>query len=233
MVALVGVSSQDRIAETGKLDEPTARRYLVQLAAAVAHCHALNVYHRDLKPENILLDEYDRVKVADFGLAALAHQVREDASFLQHTKCGSLMYAAPEVLLSSAESGYDAAKADVWSLGIILYSMLSGALPFRMALPHKCPRYAIVHQRGMRLLCEANGFSQKATELLSAMLDPNPSQRLTAAEILTSAWATSSPAAPPVHARHLRSLFPLRRALPPEPKLEPSAACAWCAARRV
>merc|ERR1719408_920253 len=123
----------DRIAESGKLDDSTARQYLVQAAAAIAHCHAQNVFHRDLKPENILLDANNTVKVADFGLAALAHRVREDASFLQHTKCGSLMYAAPEVLLSSAESGYDAAKADVWSLGIILYSMLSGALPFRVA----------------------------------------------------------------------------------------------------
>ena len=88
------------------------------------------------------LDGADNVKIADFGLAALAYgrsapigaTVHEDASFLQHTKCGSLMYAAPEVLASTKESGYDAAKADVWSLGIILYSMLSGALPFEVAL---------------------------------------------------------------------------------------------------
>ncbi len=88
------------------------------MAQAIGHCHALNVYHRDLKPENILLDDNDQVKIADFGLAAMVHQVREDASFLRHTKCGSLMYAAPEVLLSDASRGYDAAKADIWSLGI-------------------------------------------------------------------------------------------------------------------
>ena len=180
----------DRIAECGRLDEPTAQCYLVQMARAVAHCHAHNVYHRDLKPENILLDEYDQVKIADFGLAALAHQVREDASFLQHTKCGSLMYAAPEVLVSTEQTGYDAAKADVWSLGIILYSMLSGALPFRMAVASKCPRYAIVQQRGVRILCEANAFSPDATELLCAMLDPDPSKRISAKEILTSTWVS-------------------------------------------
>ena len=179
----------DRIAECGKLDEDTARSYLVQMARAVSHCHALNVFHRDLKPENILLDEHDQVKIADFGLAALAQSVREDASFLQHTKCGSLMYAAPEVLSSSEQNGYDAAKADVWSLGIILYSMLSGALPFRMALASKCPRYAIVEQRGVRILCEANGFSPAVTDLLVAMLDPRPATRLSAAGILTSPWA--------------------------------------------
>ena len=181
----------DRIAECGRLDEQTARAYLVQMADAIAHCHAKSVYHRDLKPENILLDEHNVVKIADFGLAALAHQVREDASFLQHTKCGSLMYAAPEVLTSNEMSGYDAAKADVWSLGIILYSMLSGALPFRMAMASKCQRYAIVQQRGVRILCEANGFTPDATDLLCAMLDPNPSHRISAAQILRSPWCAA------------------------------------------
>ena len=80
--------------------------------------------------------------------------------------------------------------------------MLSGALPFRMALPNKCPRYAIVAQRGVRLLCEANSFSEDATALLSAMLDPNPSTRISAAEILTSAWAAPV-TAPPAHVQPL------------------------------
>ena len=81
----------DRIAECGKLDDDIARRYLIEMAHAISYCHALNVFHRDLKPENILLDAEDRVKIADFGLAAMVHRVREDASFLRHTKCGSLM----------------------------------------------------------------------------------------------------------------------------------------------
>ena len=119
------------------------------------------MFHRDLKPENILLDDNDNVKIADFGLAALAQQTREDASFLQHTKCGSIMYAAPEVLVSSAQTGYDAAKADVWSLGIDLYSMLSGALPFRMAVPHKCPRYAIVQQRESESSARRTGSARR------------------------------------------------------------------------
>ena len=190
------VRVQDRIAESGKLDEATARQYLTQAASAVAHCHALSVFHRDLKPENILLDENDSVKIADFGLAALAHQVQEDASFLQHTRCGSLMYAAPEVLASNAQNGYDAGKADVWSLGVILYSMLSGALPFRMAMPNKCPRFALVLQRGMRVLCEANGFSPESTDLLASMMEPDPDKRISAAEVLTSGWVTQS--APPL-----------------------------------
>ncbi|EOD42155.1 hypothetical protein EMIHUDRAFT_414421, partial [Emiliania huxleyi CCMP1516] len=164
----------DRIAECGKLEEDQARQYLVQMALAIEHCHGLNVYHRDLKPENILLSQQDRVKIADFGLAAMVGQVREDASFLRHTKCGSLMYAAPEVLVSDASRGYDAAKADIWSLGVILYSMLSGALPFQVANARKCTRYAVVEERGMAVLCDASGFSADASSILVAMLEPNP-----------------------------------------------------------
>ena len=199
----------DRIAECGKLPDAAARRYLTQMVRAVAHCHAQNVYHRDLKPENILLDGADNVKIADFGLAALAYgrsapigaTVHEDASFLQHTKCGSLMYAAPEVLASTKESGYDAAKADVWSLGIILYSMLSGALPFKVAVPHKCARFALVQQRGSaRVLCEANGFSPDATALIEQMLALDPRRRLSAADVLKFPWVGDyqTPPAPSV-----------------------------------
>ena len=81
------------------MDEAVARRYFSQMASAMDHCHARNVFHRDLKPENILLDGEDNVKIADFGLASmLSKNVEGDSSFLNHTKCGSLMYAAAAFL---------------------------------------------------------------------------------------------------------------------------------------
>ena len=112
------------------------------MVSAMQHCHARSVFHRDLKPENILLGgaSLDEIKIADFGLAALLSQVDhgDGGHFLNHTKCGSIMYAAPELLLSNERVGYDPATADIWSLGVILYSMLAGALPFKVA-PNPSP----------------------------------------------------------------------------------------------
>uniref|UniRef100_A0A7S0IXS4 Protein kinase domain-containing protein n=1 Tax=Calcidiscus leptoporus TaxID=127549 RepID=A0A7S0IXS4_9EUKA len=178
----------DRIAEIGQLEEKVAQRYLFQIASALDYCHKSNVFHRDLKPENVVLDEHDNIKVCDFGLAATMKQVQEDASYLRHTRCGSVMYAAPEVLTSNAQTGYAAAKADVWSLGVILYAMLAGALPFQVAHASKCSRFAAVVERGMASLCEANHFSAEATALICGMLERSASERYTMEQVLESEW---------------------------------------------
>ena len=83
-----------RLKREGRFSVERVRLYAAEIGLGLGHLHSLDMIYRDLKPENILLDEHDCVKVADFGLAALAHRVREDASFLTHTKCGSLMCAA-------------------------------------------------------------------------------------------------------------------------------------------
>src|SRR4051812_21161478 len=90
--------------------------------------HSRGVYHRDLKPENLLLDEAENLKVADFGLSVVADYARTDG--LLHTTRGTLAYVAPEVI---GKKGYDGAKADIWSCGVILYVLLAGFLPFQDA----------------------------------------------------------------------------------------------------
>jgi len=181
----------DRIAECGGLEEADARRYFVQILLALRHCHQNRIYHRDLKPENILLDEEDNAKVADFGLAAVFKDVRSDASFLQHTKVGSVMYAAPEVLTSTASTGYDASCADMWSLGIILFSMLSGTLPFECAAASRCKRYAAVLQQGIQVMCPEH-LSEHVSLLLSRLLHPDPRQRFTPEQALNCDWVRES-----------------------------------------
>eukprot|EP00908_Phaeocystis_cordata_P000333 Transcript_10355.p1 GENE.Transcript_10355~~Transcript_10355.p1 ORF type:complete len:416 (+),score=183.65 Transcript_10355:604-1851(+) len=172
--------------------EEMARQYFGQMASAMEHCHARSVFHRDLKPENILLggESLDEIKIADFGLAAMLNSAckGDSGDFLNHTKCGSIMYAAPELLMSNERTGYDAATADIWSLGVILYSMLAGALPFKVALPSRCPRFAWVQQHGLGPICEHLGLSPPASALLQGMLRPVGAERLTLSQILESAW---------------------------------------------
>ncbi|CAE6188612.1 unnamed protein product [Arabidopsis arenosa] len=162
----------------GRLKEEVARKYFQQLISAVTFCHARGVYHRDLKPENLLLDENGNLKVSDFGLSAVSDQIRQDGLF--HTFCGTPAYVAPEVL---ARKGYDAAKVDIWSCGVILFVLMAGYLPFHdrnvMAMYKKiyrgefrCPRW----------------FSAELTRLLSKLLETNPEKRFTFPEIMENSW---------------------------------------------
>ncbi|WCJ27219.1 CBL-interacting protein kinase 12 [Euphorbia peplus] len=162
----------------GRLKEEVARKYFQQLISAVAFCHARGVFHRDLKPENLLLDENGDLKVSDFGLSAVSDQIRQDGLF--HTFCGTPAYVAPEVL---ARKGYDAAKVDIWSCGVILFVLMAGYLPFHdqnvMVMYKKiyrgefrCPRW----------------FSPELIKLLMKLLDINPETRITFNEIMENRW---------------------------------------------
>ncbi|CAM0883040.1 unnamed protein product [Alopecurus aequalis] len=168
----------NKIVKAGKLSEDAARRYFHQLISAIDYCHSRGVYHRDLKPENLLLDENENLKVSDFGLSALADCTRQDG--LLHTTCGTPAYVAPEVL---SRKGYDGAKADIWSSGIILFVLVAGYLPFHEVnliemyrkiskAEFKCPRY----------------FSADLKDLLQKILDPDPSTRITISRIKRNAW---------------------------------------------
>jgi 5'-AMP-activated protein kinase catalytic alpha subunit len=104
------------------LPERDVRVFFQQIIEGVDHAHRSLVAHRDLKPENVLLDANRVVKVADFGLSNLMKDGR-----LLRTNCGSLNYAAPEII---GRRPYEGTALDVWSCGVILYTMLVGALPF-------------------------------------------------------------------------------------------------------
>ncbi|XP_054777923.1 CBL-interacting serine/threonine-protein kinase 12-like [Prosopis cineraria] len=162
----------------GRLKEEVARKYFQQLISAVEFCHARGVYHRDLKPENLLLDENGDLKVSDFGLSAVSDQIRQDGLF--HTFCGTPAYVAPEVL---ARKGYDGAKVDLWSCGVILFVLMAGYLPFHdqnvMAMYKKiyrgvfrCPKW----------------FSPELGLLCTRLLDTNPETRISIPEIMENKW---------------------------------------------
>ena len=139
---------------------------------AVDHCHKEHVVHRDLKPENILLD-HGNVKIADFGFS---RTFDPDGSLLS-TCCGSVGYAAPELLLGEK---YIGPAADVWSVGVILYTCICGVGPFQL-------------EEGMSKEVETRMLSGNfvrspllddfQVQLFERMFDPKPANRITIPEI--------------------------------------------------
>ncbi|GKV02284.1 hypothetical protein SLEP1_g14741 [Rubroshorea leprosula] len=166
-----------RIAK-GRFSEDLSRRYFQQLISAVGYCHSRGVFHRDLKPENLLLDENWDLKVSDFGLSAVKDQIRPDG--LLHTLCGTPAYVAPEIL---AKKGYDGAKVDVWSCGVVLYVLQAGYLPFND--PNLMVMYRKIYNGEFRF---PKWTPPDLRRFLSRLLDPNPDSRITVDEILRDPW---------------------------------------------
>jgi serine/threonine protein kinase len=122
-----GCPLSDLIA-AGKLDVPRAIEVVRQVCDALAYAHEQGVIHRDIKPSNILIDSAGQVKVADFGLARLDRAFDSDAMTLSHTGAfmGTPAYTAPEQARDAAHVDH---RADIYSLGVLLYEMLTGELP--------------------------------------------------------------------------------------------------------
>ncbi|KAI5969309.1 FAP1 [Candida margitis] len=115
----------DYILQHKYLKEPVAKKIFAQLVSGVDYMHSKGLIHRDLKLENLLLDKHKNVIISDFGFV---NSCGDRGNDLMKTSCGSPCYAAPELVLT--QNPYEGRKADIWSLGVILYAMLSGYLPF-------------------------------------------------------------------------------------------------------
>lgn len=162
----------------GRLKEEDARKYFQQLISAVDYCHSRGAFHRDLKPENLLLDEDGNLKVSDFGLSALVESRRHDG--LLHTTCGTPAYVAPEVI---SRKGYDGAKADIWSCGVILFVLLAGYLPF-----HDSNLMELYRKIGKAQFKCPTGLPLEVKRLLINILDPNPCTRISIERIMKNSW---------------------------------------------
>lgn len=112
----------DYLVATGPMPEDIARRKFKQIVSAVHYCHERHVVHRDLKAENLLLDSEMNIKIADFGFSNHFEPGKKLSTW-----CGSPPYAAPELFEGKQ---YDGPKADIWSMGVVLYVLVCGALPF-------------------------------------------------------------------------------------------------------
>lgn len=150
-----------------KLREDEASQYFNQVLLAVAYIHNLGIAHRDLKPENILISDNRLIKLCDFGLSKLFERNERTTS----TSCGSPCYASPEVISGGS---YDAFLSDIWSLGVILYSMVTGQLPWtkrnRLQLFHQIQKGKYVIPAYVSPLCSS---------LITSLIKVNPSKRIT------------------------------------------------------
>ncbi|CAD6571770.1 MAG: hypothetical protein TREMPRED_000366 [Tremellales sp. Tagirdzhanova-0007] len=149
----------------GKFNETRSRFYAAELLLALEHLHGFNVVYRDLKPENILLDYRGNIALCDFGLCKL----NMSASDTTNTFCGTPEYLAPELL-----SGHGYTKCvDWWTLGVLLYEMLTGLPPFYDENTNEM--YRKILSDPLRFPDEVSG---EARSLLAALLDRDPARRL-------------------------------------------------------
>lgn len=162
----------------GRFTEDFSRKYFQQLISAVGYCHSRGIFHRDLKPENLLLDDNGNLKVSDFGLSAVTEQIRADG--MLHTLCGTPAYVAPEIL---SKKGYDGAKVDVWSCGVILFVMNAGYLPFND--PNLMAMYRKIYNGEFRC---PKWMSSDMKRFISRLLETNPVTRISLDEILKDPW---------------------------------------------
>ncbi|KUI60397.1 Calcium/calmodulin-dependent protein kinase [Cytospora mali] len=174
----------DRICEQGKFTEKDAAATIKQVLGAVDYLHSKNVVHRDLKPENLLYltkaSDSDLV-LADFGIAKMLDSKDEVLT----TMAGSFGYAAPEVMLKKGHGK----PVDMWSMGVITYTLLCGYSPFRSEnlqdLIDECSNAQVVfHERYWK------DVSDDAKDFILHLLQPNPDDRWSSTQAMKHPWLT-------------------------------------------
>ncbi|KAK5131714.1 hypothetical protein BJ546DRAFT_721991 [Cryomyces antarcticus] len=166
----------NHLLENGRMEAAKVQKIFTQLIGAVSYVHNMSCVHRDLKLENILLDKHGNVKLVDFGFT---REYEGKASYLQ-TWCGTVCYSAPEMLKGEKYAGE---KVDVWSLGVILYALLCGELPFdeddetetKARILKDEPKYP-------------DHMSSGAKELVQQLLSKRPILRPSLSDILKDPW---------------------------------------------
>ena len=178
-----------------KLSEKTAKFLFRQIILGIKHIHSQKIVHRDIKLENILIDLNNNIKICDFGIGRILSSKKQ----MLYDKCGTPMYMAPEILLSSKNKGYEGFPVDIWSAGISLYIMLSGTLPFNLKNNNDCSsideennnnielQYSIIKKEPKKI----EKISNEARDLLKGLLNKNPNKRLTIEQILNHPWLKS------------------------------------------
>lgn len=173
-----GGSLDTEIAKRQKFDESTAKIIFKQILEALQLCHSRDIAHRDLKPSNILITKFPTIKLSDFGLSGIM-----GSSNLMSTQCGTIVFSAPECFTGH---NYNGVAADIWSSGVLLYTMLTGKIPWRSSSQ-------------IQLLTDMkNGpppiadVSNECNQIIKIILNEVASNRPSAAQLLTHPWITNN-----------------------------------------
>ena len=157
------------VTKYGCISDPQLLNYTKQILQALNYLHSRGIAHRDLKLENIMLGEDNVVKIIDFGISTTTDS-------LHNTICGTPVYMAPEIVIGKE---YDPCKADIWSLGVIVYAMATNSFPFASKCYNKnITKIASGEVTFPKLL------SEKMNNFVSKMLDPSPANRLKPYQLL-------------------------------------------------
>lgn len=167
-----------------RLSESYARGIFIQLVRGLRHIHSKKILHRDIKLDNILLIDCEgelKAKICDFGVSRFIndHEVINE-------QCGTPAYIAPEII---KRKGYKGFGADIWSLGVLLYAMVMGAMPF------KANDIDTLHDKIVKRECEMDDpeVSAEALDLIDKMLTVDPDKRISLEGIIEHPWMKSDP----------------------------------------
>ncbi|KAF4680056.1 hypothetical protein FOZ60_014130 [Perkinsus olseni] len=189
MEACLGGELYERLAKLNRYSERDAAKILRHILYAVSYLHSLNICHRDLKLENFVYTddtEDSRLKLCDFGFGTIVHGEGPDGDSPLTAALGSVHYVAPEVL-----EGRYGLQCDMWSVGVILYMLLSGTPPFDGSDDREVAeavRHAPLKLSGSRWDC----ISSSAKDLVRNLLCRDPTKRLTATQALQHEWCGST-----------------------------------------
>jgi serine/threonine protein kinase len=163
------------ICKVQRVPEAQARVIIKQVLLALQYLHSLGIGHRDIKPENIMIDSSGNARLTDFGLAKYAPD-----GALTTTACGSPIYVSPEII---SDLPYSPQMSDMWSIGVVIYAMVSGQLPWTST-----NRQQVFDQIKSASFSMPPTVSRPCSDLIRRLMVPKPENRLTASQALEHEW---------------------------------------------